>query len=30
MWAAGDGYADVVKMLLDFGADVNHQNNVSY
>jgi len=29
MYAAGNGHTDVVKMLHEFGADVNHQNGVS-
>ena len=29
MYAAEGGHTDVVKMLHEFGADVNHQNVVS-
>ena len=29
MCAASDGHTDVVKMLHEFGADVNHQKKVS-
>ena len=29
MVAANGGHTDVVKMLHEFGADINHQNKVS-
>ena len=29
MYAARNGHTNVVKMLHEFGADVNHQNVVS-
>ena len=29
MYAAKGGHTDLVKMLHEFGADVNHQNAVS-
>ena len=29
MYAAEEGHTDLVKMLHEFGADVNHQKNVS-
>ena len=28
MYAAGNGHTDVVKMLHEFGADVNHQDSL--
>ena len=29
MWACKEGHAEVVRMLLSAGAQVNHQNEVS-
>ena len=29
MCAAGEGHTDVVKILHEFGVDINHQNKVS-
>ena len=30
MMASSGGYVEIVKLLLDKGAEVNHQNMVSY
>ena len=30
MMASSSGHVEIVKLLLDKGAEVNHQNKVSY
>ena len=30
MVASSEGHCEIVKLLLDKGAEVNHQDNVSY